>query len=179
MKYHLVTYSPTVSGIAYYDGSGFSRLKENGAKYRDVIAVNMANHVSETHSGFEIMPLPISWPRGKAERFMRADYVGRTALLKQWEKAPTAADLRRQANPPKKPRGNAKKKTPGGPLQHKYVAKLKQPGKRAVTTEFWSASNARAKNYATGLLLQKNPGAKCVSLMQTAQTRRVKKKVKK
>ena len=171
MKYHLVTFSPTVNGIAYYDGSGFSRLKESASKYADVIAMNMAEHVSSTHSGIDVMPLPIAWSREKAEKFMRADPPERSSLLKQWEKAPTAADLRRQANP--------KKKTPGVSIQHKYVAKLKRPGKRAVTTEFWSTSDARAKNYATGLLLRKNPGAKCVSLKQTAQTRRVKKKVKK
>lgn len=177
MKYHLVTFSQTVDGIAYFDGVGFSRLKENGRKYPDVIAIVAGMDVSDNHSNIEVIPLPIAWSRAQSTEFMQATIGRRMELLKKWQRSPTG-------NPHKGKKwggrpGTAKKKAPGVSIQHKYLAKLQRPGKRAVTTEFWSTSDARAKNYATGLLLRKNPGAKCVSLMQTAQTRRVKKKVKK
>ncbi len=175
MKYHLVTFSSMVDGVAYFDGANFSRVKENGRKYPDMIAINAAWDVSVTHDNAEVIPLPIAWSRAQSTEFMRATIARRQELLKRWQKYPAANPHKVK----KTARAKAKKKTPGVSIQHKYVAKLKRPRKRAVATTFWSTSDARAKNYATGLLLRKNPGAKCVSLMRTAQTRRVKKKVKK
>lgn len=175
MLYHLVTFSPTVDGIAYYDGHGFSRLKESGARYENAIAINASKDVSESHAGIEVIPLPISWSRRQAEQFMGKTIAERMDLLKKWQKIGT----RNPHKAKKGARAKSKKKTPGVSVQRKYLARIKPPNGARTATYFWSISDARAKNYATGLLLNRYPkGSKCVSLKATAQTRRVKKKLK-